>query len=63
VTVIRSCIATREARSGARRMTVHHFYSKRALPVSKSAENNGDCLLKLQSDAQSAEWSAESDSA
>jgi hypothetical protein len=44
-------------------MTVHHFYSKRAFPISKSAENNSDCHLELQSDAQSAEWSAEDDSA
>ena len=29
-TVIRSCKATREARSGARRMTVHHSYLRRA---------------------------------
>ena len=64
VTVIRSCEATREARSGTRRMTVPlPFQSERALPISKSAENRRDCHSKLQSDAQSAEWSAEDDSA
>jgi hypothetical protein len=53
-TVIRSCKATRRARSGARRMTVpfSHCSSKRALPISKSAENNSDCHSELHSDAR-----------
>jgi hypothetical protein len=65
VTVIRRCEATREARSGTRRMTVPLITVLRsALSQSqKSAENNSDCHSELRSDAGSAEWSAEDDSA
>jgi hypothetical protein len=65
VTVTRSCEATREARSGTRRMTVPFITVLRsALSQSqKSGENNSDCHLELHSDARSAEWCAEDDSA
>ena len=65
VTVIRSCEATRKARSGTRRMTVPFITVLRsALSQSqKSEENNSDCHSELRNDARSAKWSAEDDSA